>query len=225
MLTRALLWTFAVVAAVELVAVAFGAQPVTYVAKPLLMLVLLAWVAADARGRVGAWPASMRWLVVGMAFAWLGDVLLMADGDGWFLGGVAAFAVMQACYLVAFLRVPGHGLVRAWRLTVIPYVLVWAGINVAVWSGAGDLRLAVVAYSALAVAMALGALDLVLRVPDRLGWRVAGGAALFVVSDSLIAVTAFGPLSAGNGWDALIMTTYIAAQAMIVTGFTRAVRG
>lgn len=225
MATRALLRAFAVVAAVELVAVALRLPALTYGAKPLLMLLLLGWVCADARGRVFAWPEPLRWLVVGMVFAWLGDVLLMADGDAWFLGGIAAFAVMQACYLVAFLRVPGYGLVRAWPVTVVPYALVWIGVNVAIWSGAEDLRVAVLAYSALAVAMALGALDLVLRVPDRLGWRIAGGAGLFVVSDALIALTAFGPLTDGSGPDTLIMATYIAAQAMIVTGFTRAVRG
>ena len=37
----------------------------------------------------------------------------------------------------------------------------------------------------------LAGLDLVIRVPQRLGWRVAIGAGLFVASDALIALTAF----------------------------------
>ena len=39
--------------------------------------------------------------------------------------------------------------------------------------------------------MALGALDLVLRLPQALAWRVTAGALLFIVSDALIALTAF----------------------------------
>ena len=73
-------------------------------------------------------------------------------------------------------------------------------------------------YSAVALAMALAALDLVLRVPRNLGWRVAWGALVFVLSDALIAVTAFGPLTATPLTSALIMATYAIAQAMIVTG-------
>lgn len=225
MMSRVLLWAYAVVAVAELTATAVGSRPGVYATKPLLMLLLVAWIVSDARGRSGAWPAPLRWLTVGAGFAWLGDVFLMFDGDGWFIAGIAAFAVMQACYLVAFLRVPGNGLVRAWRIAVVPYAVVWLAINVLVWPGAGQLRIPVVVYSALAIAMALAALDLVIRVPQRLGWRVAGGAALFVVSDALIALTAFGPLASGAGWDVVVMTTYIAAQAMIITGFTRAVRG
>ncbi len=224
MANHALLRVYGVVGVAELAAVALDARLVTWVVKPLLVLLLLAWVVVDARGRAAPWPSSLRWLVVGLVFAWVGDVLLLVDGDLWFLGGIAAFAVMQVCYLVAFLRVPGIGLVRAWRVCVVPYALVWVGVNIAVWSDVGDLRIPVVIYSALAIAMALGALDVVLRLPRRLGWRVAGGGALFVVSDALIALTAFGPLDSGRGWDVAIMGTYIAAQAMIVTGLTRGVR-
>lgn len=220
----ALLWAYAVVGVANVVAVAGRAHPVEVVSKVLLVPLLVAWVVADARCRPFAWPAPLRWLVVGLGFAWLGDVLLLGDDDTWFLAGIGAFAAMQVCYLVAFWRVPGPGLVRAWRIAVVPYAAIWVGVNVAVWPGVGSLRIPVLAYSALLVVMALAALDLVLRVPRRLGWRVAGGAALFVVSDGLIALTAFGPLSSGPGWGAVIMATYIVAQGLITTGFTGAVR-
>lgn len=224
MLPRALLWAYAVVSVAEVAATLAGSRPAVYATKPLLMLLLVAWVVADARCRSFAWPGPLRLLVVGAGFAWVGDVFLMVDGDGWFVAGIAAFAVMQACYLAAFVRVPGPGLVRAWWIAAIPYVLVWLAINVLVWPGAGSLRVPVVVYSAIAIAMALAALDLVLRVPRRLGWRVARGAGLFVASDAQIALTAFGPHSASRAWDGVIMTTYVLAQAMIVTGFTRAMR-
>ena len=87
------------------------------------------------------------------------------------------------------------------------------------------MRLPVLVYSVVLVAMAVVALDLVIRVPRDKGWRVAVGAGIFVVSDGLIALTAFGPLSESPALSAIIMATYIVAQGLIVTGFTQAVAG
>ncbi len=224
MAPRVVLWVYLTVAVVNVGAVLASARPVEIATKVALMPLLAAWIVADGRGRAFAWPGPLRWLVAGLGFAWLGDVLLLGDGDLWFVGGLAAFAVMQVCYLVAIRRIPGPGLVRAWPITIVPYALVWVGVNAAVGAGVGDLRIPVLAYSALLVVVALAALDLVLRVPRRLGWRIAGGAAAFVVSDGLIALGAFGPLPDGPIAGALVMATYSAAQVLIATGFTGSVR-
>jgi hypothetical protein len=63
---------------------------------------------------------------------------------------------------------------------------------------------------------------LVLRVPRPQGWRVFSGAGLFLLSDTLIALTAFAGLSESAGLSAVVMLTYTIAQAMIVTGFVEA---
>ena len=223
MTARIAITAYAGVAVVNVGAVLAQAGPLEVASKVALMPLLVTWVVLDARAAAVRWPASVRWLVAGLAFAWLGDIALLADG--WFVGGIGAFAAMQVCYLVAFRLVPGPGLVRAWPLAIVPYAAFWIAVNIAVWPGGGDMRIPVLVYSALLVVMAVAAVDLVLRTPRPLGWRVAGGAALFVVSDALIALTTFGPLTAGPGWGAVVMATYAAAQAMIVTGFTRAVRG
>ena len=185
--------------------------------KPLLMPLLFAWLLVAARGRMSA---ALRWLAVGLVFAWLGDILLMRDGDGSFELGLGAFLLMQICYIVAFTRIPGPGLVRAWKVSVVPYVATWVVVNLLISAGVGALRIPVLLYSAVLVLMAVVALDLVLRVPRRPGWRVAWGALIFVASDGLIAVTEFGPLSQSPLASALVMATYITAQAMIVTGLT-----
>jgi uncharacterized membrane protein YhhN len=215
----AVLVAYGVVGLANVVGEATGLDVLAAVTKPLLVPLLLAWLVLNAGG-AGRLDAPLRWLGAGLVFAWLGDLLLMGSGDLAFMGGIAAFLVMQACYLVAFTRIPGPGLVRAWRIALVPYVLIWIAINLLVSGGVGDLRIPVMAYSAVALAMAVAALDLVLRVPSRLGWRVAWGALVFVASDALIAVTAFGPLSSTPTTSAAVMATYVVAQAMIVTGLT-----
>jgi uncharacterized membrane protein YhhN len=211
---------FVLVGVLNVIAEASSNTDAITLTKPLLMPLLLAWL-VTLIGRW--WPVPLRWLAVGIVFAWIGDLALMGEGDGAFHLGIAAFLVMQVCYLVAFLRVPGPGLVRAWKIALVPYVLIWIGINVVISGGVGAMRIPVLVYSAVALSMAVAALDLVLRLPQPLAWRVAGGALLFVVSDALIAMTAFGPLAESAGWSALIMATYVAAQGLIVTGFAHGV--
>lgn len=222
MMARGMLMSaFVLVGVLNVIAEATSNANAITLTKPLLMPLLLAWLIT----LVGRWwPVPLRWLAVGIVFAWVGDLALMGEGDTSFMLGIAAFLVMQVCYLVAFLRVPGPGLVRAWKIALIPYVLIWVGINAVVSAGVGDMRIPVLVYSAVALAMAVAALDLVLRLPQPLAWRVAAGALLFVVSDALIAMTAFGPLVESPGWSAVIMAAYVAAQAMIVTGFAHGVQ-
>lgn len=216
----ALLAVYALVGVFDVLGEALGWPAVTHVAKPLLMPLLTVWVVAVARDRARRSP--LGWLLAGLAFAWLGDLALMAEGDTAFALGLGAFLVMQACYIAAFTRVPGPGLVRAWPVAIVPFAGYWLVMNLVLFRSAGAMAVPVLVYSAVLLAMAAAALDLVLRVPRPLGWRVFWGAALFVVSDSLIALTAFGPLESGRVLSAVVMATYIAAQAMIVTGFTRA---
>lgn len=218
MLARALLIAYVIVGVANVASEAGGPPTVTTATKALLMPLLLAWLLVRMRQTCSR-DGALVWLAIGLVFAWFGDLLLSGDGDAFFIGGIAAFLVMQVCYIVAFTRVPGPGLVRAWKIAALPYAVFWVVMNLLVSGGVGDLRIPVLIYSAVLVTMALAGLDLVIRVPQRLGWRVAIGAGLFVASDALIALTAFGPLSESNGTSVVIMTTYILAQAMIVTGF------
>jgi uncharacterized membrane protein YhhN len=212
---RRVLIAYLVVGAANVLGNAADLPMLMNVTKPLLVPLLLAWLLVNRRGRL---TTPLRWLAAGLVFAWLGDLLLMFDGDLEFMAGIGAFLVMQVCYIVAFTRIPGPGFVRAWKITLVPYVAIWIIVNVLVSAGVGSLRIPVLIYSAVLVAMAVSALDLVLRVRRSPGWRVAWGALFFLVSDGLIALTEFGPLSATPTLSALIMATYISAQLMLVTG-------
>lgn len=223
MTARVLMWVYGVMAVANVLFRLLDIVIPFRVTKVLLIPVLLWWLLAfwreQRRDRPLATP--LRWLAVALVFAWLGDVLLMPSGDLFFISGIGAFLVMQVLYIVAFTRVPGPGLVRAWKIALVPYVVVWIVVNVLVDPGA--LRIPVLIYSAILMTMAVVALDLVLRVPRPQGWRVAWGAVLFVVSDGLIALTAFGPVPSNTVTGALIMATYLAAQWMITSGFAEAV--
>lgn len=218
MVAPTLMAAYVLVAVLNVIAEATANDNGVLLTKPLLMPLLIAWLIAMAGRR---WPAPLRWLGIGLVFAWAGDLFLMGQGDAAFMLGIAAFLVMQVCYIVAFQRVPGPGLVRAWPIALVPFGLLWLGLVALVWPDAGAMRIPVLVYSAVIILMAVAALDLVLRLPRPLAWRVTAGALVFVVSDALIALTAFGPLTASVRTSAAVMLTYTVAQGLIVTGLTR----
>ncbi len=229
MAPRSLLSAYLLVGVLNAIAVATENVSAVTLTKPLLMPLLALWLIAEQRGH---WPVPQRWLLVGMAFAWIGDLLLMGDGDLFFALGIAAFLGTQVSYLVAFTRFrglrfrrniaaphqPAIGLVRQHPALIAPFAAYLLLLAVAIWPTAGGLRLPVVAYGLALTAMALAALNLVGRMPPAPAWVAFGGAAVFVFSDSLIAITSLGPWPEGPWIGAAVMVTYVVGQGLIAVG-------
>lgn len=172
---------------------------------PLLAAALLAGTTAP-RGRL------VQLALVALGCSWLGDTIpRFVGGQAGFLGMLGSFLVAQLVYALAFWPARRRSLL-ARPMLVLPYLAVAVGIIVLCAPAAGPLLPAVVVYAAAICAMAV--------LASGLG-RLAGiGGAVFVLSDVLIAVNAFGVLML-PGHSVWVMLTYIAAQVMLVL----AVRG
>ena len=176
-------------------------------AMPVLALVLWTWTRAG-RGRL------VRWTLVGLGLSWLGDSAPNLAGEHSFIVMVGFFLLAQVAYVIAFWPFRARGIAvrgsRAWPLPLLAYLVV---LLVLLWwcvPGAGALAGPVVAYGTVLVAMAVLATGV---------HRVAAiGGALFVLSDSLIALNAFAD-GYSISWQGLaVMSTYLVAQAMLVYG-------
>lgn len=204
---------FVTVSILHLAGQLVGEGSLQLVTKPLLMPALLAWfLTATPPTR-----SRLRILVgVGLTWSWLGDIGLMPSGEGWFLAGLAAFLIAQLTYSVAFWPSRGDS-VLARPVRVLPYLAVLAGLLVVLWDHLGDLRAPVTVYAVVIVGMAV--------LATGINSVVAVGAALFVVSDALIALNSLASivrLPAHGFW---VMSTYLAAQTLIAMGVATAVRG
>src|SRR4051812_29735006 len=89
-----------VVAVVDWVAVARGWKKLEYAAKPGVMLALLAWLGLSAFFN-SAGAAPLIWFAAGLLLSLVGDVLLMLP-PRFFIGGLAAFLLAHAAYIVGF---------------------------------------------------------------------------------------------------------------------------
>lgn len=201
-----------------------------WLAKPLttLLIASIAW----HPGSAGRWPASSalslgpgyrRAVLAGMGLSCVGDIALMLPVDA-FVPGLVAFLLAHVCYIVAFRA--GFRAGRGLGVAVVA-LGAFAATNVtALWPHLpADMRAPVLAYVVVLALMAILALARFWAKPSlpgvsrrSAGWA-AGGALLFVASDSLLAWDRFAdglPMAS-----LLVLGTYYAAQY----GIARSVAG
>ena len=183
---------------------ATGAAGLSHAAvKALLMPSLLVWVVLA----LGA--DAPRLLVVGLAFATVGDVGL--ECDALFLVGMGGFLAMQVCYVLGFIDMGAWPNVRRNWTIAAGYLVFWAAANALLGPRLADLRVPILIYSLALCVMATFAAGV-----DR---RVGLGGMLFLVSDMLIGVD-LADLDL-PGRVLIVMVTYLAAQYLIATGWAR----
>jgi uncharacterized membrane protein YhhN len=204
---------FLLAAAGYVVAVGTGRRRLTWFTKPFVMP-LLAVTYALASGSPSAW------ILAGLACGTAGDVLLIrAERRSFFLGGLAAFLLGHAAYVVAFLLSALSGQVRAPWVFASALPLAAAGLLVyrQLRPGLGAMKLPVALYTAVILSMAFAAVLRAFSVSGLSFWLPVVGAVCFLVSDTLLAYQRFrGPLPAGN---TLVALSYLGAQLLIVLGY------
>ena len=173
--------------------------------KPLAMLLAIAWVAARRdSGRHGLV------LVAALALCLAGDVFLMFEG--FFIPGLASFLAAHLCYLALFrqgVRWFPSGRALAGTLAVAALLLA-----VLLPRLGPVLQVAVTAYAIVIALMAAQAIGRASVLRDRASLGVAAGAAVFMLSDAILAINRFAlPVPLAPLW---ILSTYYAAQILIV---------
>ena len=214
--------TFAIVTLLEIAGDTLSIRILHYGCKPLIMALLLlyGWQCYRSMGS----PGPIRWLLIGMVFALAGDVFLMIQEVDLFAPGLGAFLVMQVCYSVALHQNELRSNPRSLLLNAIPFAL-YSGTFLVVLKPTFDSNPALTAlwwpvvFYVICLST-MGLLSTQRRGLPNADW-VLMGALLFILSDSLIAIDKFlHPLSGAAFW---IMSTYAAAQYLIVVGMLQSV--
>lgn len=188
-----------------------------YLTKPLIVLSLIGYKEADNLP-----TAEYRWLMTGLLFALAGDIFLMIRDTDLFIPGLGSFLIMQICYIVIFKKQLGSTLFSVRSLfTGIPFLICALFLYIFLFPKLPDMimQLAVAVY---ALSIAVMAWLAALRKPfvsSKSYYPVLAGAILFMISDSFIAIDKF--LAAIPFRTLWIMSTYAAAQYLIVTGLQK----
>ena len=178
--------------------------------KGLPVLALIFWLRAAPAG------PYRKWISLGLVFSLAGDILLDWPAD-LFVFGLGAFLLGHLCYLVAYLSDS-----RRLAPLALLLALLAGGSMFAVLASQplGPLLIPVALYALTISAMLWRALARVGEpgIERRSAWLAAGGALLFVASDSMIGINRFvAPFEAAKY--AIIITYWlgqygIAASAM-----------
>ena len=205
---RVFLGGFALVALVHLVAQLAGGEVVADVTQVLLMPLLagVLWCETSSpRGRL------VTLVLVALGLSWLGDSApQLTSGDAAFLVMIGFFLLAQVAYIAAFLPFRARSVLHVRRPLLLVYLAASPRSSPPAPRAPAPCSLPVLVYGAC-----LGTMAVLSTGVNRL---TAVGGALFLVSDGLIALDAFAvgfDLPAQGFW---VMSTYLAAQVLIVAG-------
>ncbi|MFM6981005.1 MAG: lysoplasmalogenase [Micrococcales bacterium] len=171
--------------------------------KPLLMPVLLIGLLPFIKKSKLAISVTV---IIAIVFSWLGDVLLQSPGEIGFLIGLGMFLLAQISYIVTFVKTQKPRL--HWSITI--FALWYIALVAALAPSLGGLLAPVLVYGLVLASMA--------TLAARLGPVIATGGILFFASDSMLALNRFLPGFNLPYSDLLIMSTYVAAEGLLVFG-------
>ncbi len=200
----------------ELTAIAMQWNTMQFITKPLLVIFLFAWfMASSAKG------LPLRYFIAAaLFFSWLGDVCLLmeAKNPGWFMAGLASFLLAHIIYILFFLQLrKKQPLPKPLNIFVVALVAVYAvSLFIFLYPHIGNLKLPVGIYAITISTMLVTAVHAFNKYNSPAARCCITGAALFVMSDSLLAVNKFYCSFTGAG--IIIMLTYALAQFAIVKG-------
>jgi uncharacterized membrane protein YhhN len=216
---RLVLILFGIIVGVHLLGIVLNQEAIQFYSKPLIMISLVAYYWMEAVHRSAVFVAAML-------FCWLGDVLLMFQNTVpyFFLFGLGAFLMGHLLYIAAYLQHrtedTGLGFLPTQKIRyAMPFLLAGTGLLTVLYPNLANLLWPVVAYAVVLVTMVIVALFRYGRTAVTSFGLVFGGAVLFMVSDSLLAMNKFyAPIQQGG---LLIMITYCLAQGLIAEGMLK----
>ncbi len=160
-------------------------------------------------------------LICGLAFGYIGDLLLIRDKKPrWFLSGLLMFFCGHIFYILALAdQIHWSMLSRGRFFLSLFYLPFLVAIILYLKKDAGKMLPAIVLYSIVLSLMSTAALFRWLSGGSALAFWAFPGSVLFLISDGILSIDHFRKRLSGSFW--VVMSTYIAAQFLIVFSFIR----
>ena len=200
-----------------------GRERLCTITKPMLILLLLGcYVSGDPR------PPDLC-LAGALLASWIGDVLLMPRGDGWFAAGGTAFMIAHVLFVLVYSQQLRTDMISA--AVLLPAAAVYLAASAAVMCRirralSAWMRAPVLFYLLCNTVMNLFALTQLTAAPSTGSLATFVGAALFFISDCTLFLVRFDRRGARLFKPSfVIMLTYLLGEMLITLGMTLIYRG
>ncbi len=213
---KQLFFLFALVSLAEIGLIATNNQNLRLISKPLIIPLLTACYLSLQIPRK---PIMKDYLLHGLFFSWIGDVLLQSEKL--FIPGLLAFLTAHIFYIIFFAKTRSnqHSFFKLRPIMLMAVLAYLVEFMYILWPYLGDMKIPVLIYGITISTMLSAAMWQYQKLENKTALFFIIGATLFVASDSLLAFNRFR--ESFNLAGVSIMTTYILAQLFIVTGAIR----
>lgn len=206
---------FVVIVIGDLIGIQLEHELIQFIFKPLIIPVIIGFFTSS----IGHSNKGInQWILLALIFSWFGDVLLMFQEKNsiFFLAGLSSFLLAHVFYIFYFhkLRVIESVKSKPWLLVIV--VVYYAALISFLSPFLGDMKLPVRIYGIVISFMFMLAMHMLFIKNKLAGKWMMGGALLFVISDSLLAINKFYQSFEFAG--VLIILTYALAQLFIIKG-------
>ncbi len=182
-----------------------------YISKPLLIFSLLSYFIHKTEAIASRYRISV---ILGLAFSLCGDVMLMLEGQHWFLGGMASFALAHLAYISFYFQLK---LDFRWIRIMAALTISFASF-IALISYVGtpaEMQIFIYAYATLLIIHLMVSTGFIQKSIRTSVWPPIG-VSLFIVSDLLLAYHMYKET---NKWlQIAVMIAYGLAQYLIAVG-------
>ena len=204
---------FFIALAADLVFIYLNNETWRYVSKPLVTISLIVYFISQV---TNIDSPLKKWVVSALIFSCLGDIFLLFQNDNrFFLFGLSAFLLAHLMYIFFFHQVRIIERLRGKAWLLLPIAIYYAFIITLLSPYLDDMKIPVRIYAVVISFMFMLALHMLYTSNKRAGRFMAGGAFMFIVSDSLLALDKYKVYDLP---DTVIMLTYALAQFLIVFG-------
>ncbi len=215
------LYFYWIIAVVEIIALTFEIDILHQIAKPLLMISLLIyfWDKSDIR-KNEKW---VSFVTLALVFSWIGDIMLLFTFKHFmfFFAGLSAFLIAHLVFIIAYKKATYKDKLNIkWSFfpfVVLGFILLMAYLTLPYVDSV--IQVPLVVYGIILCLMILAAWFRKGETTDESFQLVVLGAALFIISDSILAINRFSHTIPFAG--VAVMGTYIIAQWLIVNGLLK----
>jgi uncharacterized membrane protein YhhN len=208
---------------IECLAVSFDLQPVQFISKPSLMLILMVYIKLNIKNTT----KESNLILLALIFSWFGDILLLLDKfyEFLFIYGLFSFLLAHISYIIYFWQIRklngNKSPVKAFEMggviiySVVFYLFIFRFLE--------GLYLPVFFYTLVISLMLMASFHAFDSGKNQVFAKICiAGTLLFVLSDSVLAFNRFVfPIPFGS---VIVIFTYGLGQCLITVGAERNLR-